>query len=184
MSGAWSGDVALAVGAVVVFTVVLEALALRGRWRVYGAAVMPLGVELLAVTRPPPRAGRFGGVAWDTVSGADGAAVVWFWADRRSGAVPRGLHGVVHLRADPAGRVRLDVRWAPPWTPVVALAALSVVGVRVGDGLAAVALAAALLGVLLWAYSLTARRAAALLRQGFVTEAEDPRPQGQGGRPS
>lgn len=172
MDLSWSehGTGLVALG-VLVASLALEAVALRWRWTPYAAVTVPLGEDLAALPRAPPGEGRYAGVAWAAVDDVDEGQVLWFWSTGGRG-VPRGLHGVVHLLPDRAGRVQLDVRWAPPWTPILALGVLSVVGLQEGAGAPPVVLATGLLAVLLVSFRAAARVAAAQLRQGLVEALE------------
>lgn len=155
----------------------LEAMATTRRWRWFFRVGFPLGTSVVPLPHPPKGAGAGGGVGWAPLADAQRVA---FWSDARSGLFPRGVHGVVSLRADRAGRVHLDVTWAPWWTPLVGCGWLSVLGASRGDAWFAVPIAMMLTGVLLFVYHHAALGVVRALRFAW---AEQP-PHSQGGRPS
>lgn len=146
-------------------TFALEGLASLRRWGPYFTWGVPLTDTPVPLPRPPTGEGAAHGVAWTV---ALGGRVVFWWADRRRGTVPRGLHGAAWMRIDRAQRVHLDVVWAPWWTGLVACVVLSVVGTLRGEAMLAVPLALLFVGLQLALYARAARPAAAALRQALL----------------
>ncbi|MEQ1507767.1 MAG: hypothetical protein ABMB14_36400, partial [Myxococcota bacterium] len=72
--------------------------------------------------------------------------------------------------------IELDVRWSPPWTPMLALLWFAVLGIARGEGLLTVSIAVGMALAVWWLYAERAQRAAAELRWAFVrgSEAEPP----------
>ncbi|MBA2322126.1 MAG: hypothetical protein H0V89_13350 [Deltaproteobacteria bacterium] len=96
-----------------------------------------------------------------------------WWTDPEGRGFPRGLHGIVWFGA--TGRtVALAVRWSPPWTPLLAMVWLAVVGALDGQGWLTGPLAAVLAVALFTGYQRQAARAAAVLRYGWVREGDEP----------
>lgn len=147
---------------VVVGTLAFEAW-LSACWgRAWFTLAVPLGDDLVPLQHLPAGRGQGRGVAWRVVD-----EVVLLYRVGRD-AAPRGLHGVVYLLPARGGQVHLDVRWAPPWTPLAAIAWLSVLGTIRGEGAVLVPVSTLLAGALLLAYWQAARRVAASLRQALV----------------
>lgn len=115
-------------------------------WRTNGwfTASLPLGRELVALPRAPSGSGETRSLAWEV---DEEAGLVRWWV--KPGQRPSGLHGVVWLVEDHGGRVHLDVRWAPLWTPFLALLWMVPVGVTRGEGPMAGTLAALLMTAIL-----------------------------------
>ena len=81
---------------------------------------------------------------------------------------PQGLHGIVLLHPDATGRVHLEVRWAPLWTPLLAFAWFAVLGAMRGEGAITGPLSAMLAGAMLYAYFVSSTRAVRTLRLGLA----------------
>ncbi|MEZ4239312.1 MAG: hypothetical protein R3F59_24790 [Myxococcota bacterium] len=78
--------------------------------------------------------------------------------------------------------VELDVRWAPPWTPVLAACWLAGLGVVRGEASLTVPIAVGIVVALLAVYGERAHRVAAELRWSFVAgDAEPPPPDAEAG---
>jgi hypothetical protein len=92
---------------------------------------------------------------------------VHFWADPGERAAPMGLHGVVVLAQGRQG-VELEVRWAPPWTPLFAALWLAGLGAARGEGSTTIPIACCIAVGLFVVYFERARRIAAELRWSFV----------------
>jgi len=110
---------------------VLEALFLTRGAGWYYAMGLPLGrtpSPYEPPARPAPQ-GRHGGLRFRRI----GPGLVAFWADRRDRRLPSLLHGLAVERVVGDTTV-LDVRWAPPFTPLVAAAWLIVLGLIRGEG--------------------------------------------------
>jgi hypothetical protein len=138
---------------------------LVGRWRAdwYFLAGLPLGARLVPIPEAPEGEGRTHSVCWE-VSGPE---LVRYWVDPSSRNAPSGLHGVVVLLRTRHG-VELDVRWAPPWTPILAAAWLAGLGILRGEAQLTVPIASCMVLGLFVVYGARARRVAAELRWSFV----------------
>lgn len=153
------GAALLLIGALVVETRVL----LRWRSDRWFALAFPLGLRLVPIPTAPTGSGRTASVRWEV--GRPG--VVRFWADPDERVAPTGLRGVVYLARGRAG-IELDVRWAPPLSPLVAAAWLAGLGVVRGEAAVTVPIAVMMVagvGLLYWD---RARRVAAELRWAFL----------------
>lgn len=162
--------VVVGVGAIV--GLLVERLLLTAGARAYFRLGMPLGEELVPIPFPPDGEGRTASVRWATA--ADNSTVR-FWSHPGDRAAPMGLHGVVGLVRGPRG-IHLPVRWAPPWTPFLALLWFAGLGVLRGQGLITVPIALLIMAALVLLYRQAALRAARELRWSFI-RGEDP-PQG------
>lgn len=159
---------ALAAGLVFLGGMVLETrvlLRLRPDW--YFLPGLPIGARLVPIARPPEGSGRTPSVRWEVAK----PHLVRFWADPSERVTPSGLHGVVVLAQGRSG-VELDVRWSPPWTPLVAALWLAVLGTARGEGHVTVPIAVAIVLAIGVLYAERARRIAAELRWAFVRESE------------
>ena len=142
-----------------------ERALLSWRWTPWFAAGLPLVPVPVPIPEAPTGSGETASLKWEVVDG-----VVRWWADpRRRGAVPTGLRGVVRLRRSTRG-VELDVRWSPPWTPLVAMGWLAALGVMRGQTQVTGPIAALLVLAMLLVYHQGALRAAAELRWAFVRD--------------
>ena len=83
-----------------------------------------------------------------------------------------GLHGSITPIPGPNGRVRLPVRWAPPWTPFLALLWFMALGLTRGHGLLTIPVGATLIVALWFVYRQAAAGAAKELRWSFVQGAD------------
>jgi hypothetical protein len=164
------GSLTLAFGVAFAFVTSLfveTRLLLRFRSDWYFLPGFPLGPRLVPIARPPEGHGRTRSVRWE-VSAPN---LVRFWADPNERVAPSGLHGVI-VMAQGRNGVELEVRWAPPWTPFLAMLWLALLGAARGDGLVTVPVAVLIgVGVLL-VYGERARSVAAELRWSFVRGAE------------
>ncbi len=109
----------------------LEALLLARGARWYYAVSLPIGrtpVPYEAPARPAER-GAHGGLRFRRI----GPGLIAFRADRRDRRLPSLLHGLAVERVVGAKTV-LDVRWAPPFTPIVGASWLIVLGLIRGEG--------------------------------------------------
>jgi hypothetical protein len=160
------GSLPLALGVALAFVVglLLETRVLL-RWRrdLYFLASFPIARRLVPIPHPPRRAGRTATVRWELSA----PHMVRYWADPADRTALSGLHGVVILGMGRQG-VELDVRWAPPWSPVIAAVWLAALGVVRGEGAMTVPIAAGILVALLVVYGERAHRVAAELRWSFV----------------
>jgi hypothetical protein len=141
------------------------------RWRPdwYFLPGIPLGLRPVPIPTAPEGEGRTRSVRWE-VSAPD---LVRFWADPTERAAPSGLHGVVVLLRSRKG-VELHVRWAPPWSPVLAAFWLAALGIHRGEARLTVPIAVCILAGLLYLYGERARQVAAELRWAFVRGGEPP----------
>ena len=139
------------------------------RFAPYFAVGLALFPELVPIPRVPvTEVGRTFSVRWDRLDG-----VVRFWTDPSDRAAPMGLHGLVNFEPTSRG-VRLLVRWAPPWTPILAGMWFGVLGLWRGEGLLTVPVGALFVALILHGYRLAALKAAAELRWAFIGgEGED-----------
>lgn len=158
------GSVALAtvsalgmIGGLVVERVLLH---VQPRW--YFAVGIPLGEQLVPIPSPPEGEGETATVRWKVDE-----PVVHFWADPRQRRAPSGLHGVIWLSRQ-RGAVHLDVRWSPPWSPMLAALWLAGLGAWRGEPQLTVPIACMLVVGVLVLYRQAAVRAARELRWSFV----------------
>lgn len=165
------GDLGLAIAGASLFVIsfAAETAALRWRRNLWFTAAFPLGEQPVALPGPPQGEGQTAALAWEV---DPDAGLVRYWVDGPGKTLPRGLHGVAWLARDARGRVHLDVRWAPLWTPFVALGWLAVVGIVRDEANLTGPLAALLSGGLLYAYWTAARAAAAQLRYALSSTLE------------
>ena len=96
----------------------------------YYAAGLPLGRT--PVPFPPADVHRQSGVHAGLRYRRVAPGVVAFWADRADRRLPAMLHGVAFERAM-GPQVALDVRWAPPFTPLLGATWLIVLGLARGE---------------------------------------------------
>lgn len=140
----------------------VERLLLAARFTPYFTAGFPLLPELVPIPAVPKREeGTTASVRWVR----DGA-IVRFSAHGRGG--PMGLHGAVLLRPVRRGGVAMDVRWAPPWTPLLAATWLGGLATARGEPYM-LPVAVGLGFVVLHVYRTAAVKAAAELRWAFVS---------------
>lgn len=166
-----NGEGGLALAAVVLFLVAfgLESLALRRQWTSFYAVAFPLGESLVPLPTTPKGKGKSMSLRWMV---DDDDRVVRFWTHDRA-QLPRGFHGVAWLLPDSSGRVHLDIRWAPLWTPFVACLWLVLLGIVRGEGAMMSTIAVLLSTALLYANWLAAARAAAELRWSLLSSMEE-----------
>lgn len=167
-----AGSLALALAAAIVFLggMVLETrVLLRFRRDWYFLPGFPLGARIVPIPRPPEGSGRTRSVRWEVAA----PHLVRFWADPSDRTAPTGLHGVVILAQGRQG-VELELRWAPPWTPILAATWLAVLGAARGEGRLTVPIAIVILLAIGALYAQQARRIAAELRWSFVRGTEPP----------
>lgn len=138
----------------------------------------PLGGRMVPIPHAPEGSGQTASVRWE-VSSARGDApnLVRFWADPGARTAPTGLHGVVILARGLSG-VELEVRWAPPWTPILAAVWLFALGVTRGEAALTGSIAIAMVVGILVLYGERARRAAVELRWAFLSGGEQEPPGG------
>lgn len=153
------GAALLLIGALVVETRVL----LRWRSDAWFSLALPLGVRLVPIPTAPVGSGRTASVRWEV----SGPGRVRFWADPDERIAPTGLRGMVWLAQGRAG-IELDVRWAPPLSPVLAAAWLAGLGIVRGEAAVTVPIALLMVGGLGLLYWERARRVAAELRWAFL----------------
>ena len=160
------GSIELALLAALAFLgglVIETRVLLRWRFDAWFTASLPLGLRLVPIPKAPTGSGRTHSVRWEVSR----PGMVRFWADPDERRAPTGLHGLVWLTPTPHG-VELDVRWAPPYSPLLAAAWLAFLGAARGEIHLTVPIAIAIvLGVCL-IYWDRARRVAAELRASFL----------------
>ncbi|MBW2255494.1 MAG: hypothetical protein JRI25_12965 [Deltaproteobacteria bacterium] len=159
---------ATGLAAILVATTV-EWFLLWWRPRFYYRFAFPLGLEPLPIPSAPEGSGETATVAWTVVDDE-----VLYWAMPGSGRGLPGLHGVVKLVPD-RDRLRLVVRWAPPWSFVVLAACVGVGGATMGFAMVGGVSAALVLAAVVMVYNQAAIRAAAELRWAFVSPLDEPR---------
>jgi len=147
----------------VIGTAIVEWLLVAWRVGTYFRAAFRLPLEPLPVEHPPDGEGQTRTVGWE----ARGEHAV-YWS---VGGLP-GLHGAVGFVPD-RGKLRLDVRWAPPWTGVAGCGALGFVGPSIAPVAVSVTVSVLLLVGLLVLYQQAAVRAAAELRWSWARRDED-----------
>jgi hypothetical protein len=135
------------------------------RWRKdwYFAAGLPLGAQLVPIQKAPVGSGRTATVHWEVSQ----PHLVRFWSEPGQRQAPMGLHGIVLLAQGRRG-IEMEVRWAPPWSAVLAACWLAGLGIVRGEGMLTVPIATLILVGLVIVYGERARRAAAELRWAFV----------------
>jgi hypothetical protein len=129
--------------------------------------------ELVPIPELPRGRGDTASVRWVV---DEAAGLVRWWAQPGARGAPMGLHGVVVLSRGTAGEVRLSARWAPPWTPLLALLWFGALGVGRGQGMLTLPVAAVLIVVLGLVYRSASLTALRELRWAFVQgdeQAED-----------
>ena len=141
-----------------------ELLLLRTRWTPYFTSGFPLHLDLVPIVKAPEGEGTTASVCWT----ADEEGLVHWWANARSGEGLTGLHGVVRCYRSRRG-VELVFRWSPPWSPLLAAAALAVFGAIRGLPHVTIPVAVAMILGLVFVYHQGALRAAAELRWSFVS---------------
>jgi len=158
---------ALVAGVAIVGLLAERALiTLRVRW--YYLLGLPLGERLVPVPLPPEGQGRTASVRYAVTEGVDEA---FFWAQPGDRTAPLGLHGFIALVPGRRG-VALEVRWAPPWTLLLALLWFGGLGVVRGQGGLTIVVATLLIAVVGVLYRQAAVRAARELRWRFVQRDE------------
>lgn len=157
------------VACVAVAGLLVERAFLSGRWNTYFLLGFPVVPELVPISELPQGGGETASVRWVV---DPEAGVVRFWAQPGSRGAPMGLHGAVTPVRGPGGRVALPVRWAPPWTPFLALLWFGALGVARGQGLLTAPVAVILIVVLALVYRRAAATAAGELRWAFVQAGE------------
>lgn len=155
----------LIVAAIAIGGLLLERALLGLGWAPYFRLGMPLGAELVPVPFPPEGEGRTASVRWRV---DEDAGFVRFWSQPGDRTAPMGLHGAVGLVRTARG-IHLPVRWAPPFTPFVALLWFAGLGLVRGQGLVTVPIAALIMAALIVLYRQAALRAARELRWSFVS---------------
>lgn len=169
------GSSTLAIAAAVLFLggwLLETRILLRWRTDAYFLAAFPLGLRPVPIPVAPEGQGRTRSVLWE----ASRPDLVRFWADPRDRTTPSGMHGVVVLTRSRRG-VELEVRWAPPWTPLVAAVWLACLGIVREEAALTVPIAACIVGAVLFVYGERARRVAAELRWAFVRGGDDDLPE-------
>jgi hypothetical protein len=133
---------------------------------------LPLGARLVPIPHVPEDEGRTATVRWELgPARADAPRIVRFWADPRARTALTGLHGAMILHRGPRG-IELEVRWAPPWTLILAATWLVTLGIARGEAGLTVPIAVAMIAGVVVVYGERARRAAAELRWAFVSGSE------------
>lgn len=143
------------------------------RWRAnwYFTVGLPLGARPVPISAPPRGEGRTASVRWEVAS----PTMVRYWADPNERAAPSGMHGVVFLTPSRKG-VELDVRWAPPWTPLLAAVWLAGLGIAREEVQLTLPIAASVVLGIFILYGSRARQVAAELRWAFVRGDDVPPP--------
>ena len=143
----------------------MEAMLIRYRIRWYLRAGFPLTEEMIPIPSLPEGKGATASVIWEVSE----KNYVHFWADPRLGGATTGFHGAVRCLSS-SGRVRLLMRWSPPWTPFFAISWLLVLGLNREGAFISATIAVGLAVVLMAVNRHAARRAAAELRWAFVRD--------------
>lgn len=159
---------ALVAGAAIVALLIERAL-LGSRFVIYHQVGFPLGEELIPLIAPPEGEGRTASVRYRV---EPERGVVLFWSQPGDRSAPMGLHGAVSFAPTRRG-VALSVRWAPLWTPFLALFWFAGLGIARGQGALSVAVASVLMVVIGLSYRRAATRAARELRWAFVNDRSD-----------
>ena len=163
------GSLGLALFAAVAFLggLLVERLLLGVRPALYFDVGVPLLPRLVPIPEAPEGEGQTATVCWEVVGD-----LVRFWAPPGKRTAPMGLHGVVQLSRQ-GSQVVLDVRWAPPWSPLLAAAWFGGLGLSRGEGSLTLPLAAVMIVGILALYRRAALRAAAELRWHWVARDVD-----------
>ena len=164
-------NLALLVAVALVGGFALEHLLLRRGAAGYFTLGFPLPSRLVPIRRPirPGASGRSGPFRWSQPA----PGRIHFWADPDDRGAPTLLHGLILLTAA-RGETHLDVRWAPPWTPLLGCGWLVALGAARGElGLTA-PIAAALSAVVAILYLRAAQQAAARIRFDLQSDEAPP----------
>jgi hypothetical protein len=150
----------------------LESLLLERAATWYYAAGAPLRPELLphVPAKNAPTEGRHAGIHWKRI----GPGMVAFWADRKERRIPTMLHGLA-IERDMGAMISLDVRWSPPFTPLLAAVWLMLLGLVRGEGQITVPIGACMLVAITLLYQRGAQQAAEALRFALQQEDDDAR---------
>lgn len=141
-----------------------ERATLRWRPRGYFRVGFPLGAEPVPIPAvPAATSGKTPQVHWER----DGDEL-WFWAEPNERKAPMGLHGQVTL-VRTTRNVRMDVIWAPPWTPMIAAVWLAGLGAARGEAALTAPISVVLVVGLLVLYRQAAVQIAAELRYSLAT---------------
>jgi len=159
--------VTFAAGAALLFvaSMVVESVLLRWRINAYFQAGFPLFLTMVPIPNAPEGSGSTATVRWEVT----GDLVRW-WADPAMRSAPSGLHGSVQLAAGQGG-VHLFVRWAPPWTPLLAAAWLIGLGMVRGEAMVTLPIGLVMIAGVLFLYRQAAVRAVAEMRWAWVQQA-------------
>ncbi|TVQ87070.1 MAG: hypothetical protein EA397_19150 [Deltaproteobacteria bacterium] len=152
------------IGAVAIIGLLVERFLLGRGFRPYDLLGFPLGEELQPLSAPPEGRGQTASVDYRVLE-REGRAI--FWAQPGARRAPMGLHGCVVFLRSTRG-VHMHVRWAPPWTLLVALLWFAGLGIARGQGFLSVPIALVLAMVIGLSYRNAALRAARELRWAFV----------------
>lgn len=147
----------------------LELLLLRSGWMPYYTSGFPLHLDLVPIAHTPEGTGKTASVQWE----ADEDGLVRWRANHETGEGLTGLHGVVRCFRTRRG-IGLAFRWSPPWSPLLAAAALAVFGTLRGLAHVTIPVALAMILGLVFVYHQGALRAAAELRWSFVSSGSEP----------
>lgn len=161
------GDLTMLLAAAVVAVggLLVERWMLVSGWAPYYRLALPLGEELVPIPLPPSSDGKTASVHYAVV---EDEGEVQFWAKPGERAAPMGLRGTLGLVRGPGG-VHLPARWAPPFTPLLALVWFGGLGATRGQGHITIPIAILLLAIMIVLYRQAAVRAARELRWAFVS---------------
>ncbi len=162
----------LLVGLGLLLGFLLEGLLIQRAATWYFAAGLPLGRT--PVPFPTPSSARDEGVHAGLCYRRIGPGMVAFWADRRDRRLPSMLHGLAIEQATGQQQVLLDVRWAPPFTPVLGATWLIFLGLARGEGQITVPIGVLLLGAVAVLYHRGALQACRTLRFALQNGSDDP----------
>ena len=155
---------ALASALVLIGGLVLETRVLLAyRTDLYFLASLPMMRMLVPIPEVPKGQGRTPSVLWEVTS----SGMVRYWASPKERKAPSGLRGVVHFVPTTAGWA-LAVRWAPPWSPILAALWLAVLGIARDEAQLTVPIALMMVAAILFVYGQRAQAVAQELRFSFL----------------
>lgn len=137
-------------------------LSLRPGW--YFEVGLIMSPPLVPLPRLPEGGGSTATVSWEAQDD-----VARFWSEPGARRAPMGLHGSVRFLRTTRGDWQPEVRWAPPWSPVLAALWLAGLGAVRGEAWLTVPIALAMVAGVFFLYRSSALRAAAELRWHWVS---------------
>ncbi len=137
-------------------------LAMRPRW--YFQVGLLLSPPLVSLPYLPEGQGRTATISWEAEE-----ELARFWSEPGARRAPMGLHGSVRFLRTRRGDWQPEVRWSPPWSPVLAALWLVGLGAARGEAWLTLPIALAMVAGVFVLYRRSALRAAAELRWRWVS---------------